>query len=111
MSDLYLVDGQPVYAPAATAGGTRRVLHLAVVVSGSTALWAGCGRAGRLDEDGSLFADEVGTGRLRLPPGTPLTVRGDPMSPKMPLAALTRAAKGIFVNQFNEFPECSGGNP
>ncbi|MFF2751935.1 hypothetical protein ACFVVA_41170 [Kitasatospora sp. NPDC058048] len=51
-----------MYAPAAT--GTRRVLHLAVVVGGSTALWAGCGRAARLDEDGLLFVDEVGAVRL-----------------------------------------------
>lgn len=62
MSSLYLVDGQRVYAPA--AGGRSRVLHLAVVVGRGTAPWAGCGRANRLDEDGLLFADEVGTARL-----------------------------------------------
>ncbi|KOV28228.1 hypothetical protein ADK60_18745 [Streptomyces sp. XY431] len=39
-------------------------MRLAVVVGRSTAPWAGCGRANRLDEDGLLFVDEVGPARL-----------------------------------------------
>ncbi|MGE7439903.1 hypothetical protein [Kitasatospora sp. NPDC001175] len=67
MSAEYLIDGQPVYAPA--FGRPGGVLHRAVVQGRSTVPWAGCCQAHRLDEDRLLFADEIGTGRLCAPTG------------------------------------------
>lgn len=63
MSAAYLVDGRgPVYAPA--IGRPAGVLHRAVTHSSPIVPYAGCGNAGRLDEDGLLFTDEADKTRL-----------------------------------------------